>query len=357
MRSGKIIVMLAYMILFGSISSQLYASASSIDDIQPSVCSASANIVSQYQNVTYEGDMLVSGNETFTIQDSEFYMIGEITVADTSMLVIRDSKFVTIPTWPGVSIVLEEQANIAITNSTVIFEHPDGFDCRIIAHGNAQVNITLSTIRQNGFLVAYDNSLIHVRNSTMTIGQEPHTQYCGVATFDSSTAKIENSTLDGVFVWDNSSTSIKNSVVGLVRTCRRELDKTAVNITSSVVETVEVGGGSPVFHIKDSTITWRLTMGSNASAWLTGCSIAETSARGNANIFLVDSSSDRIKTQGNATVLVGWNLPFFGLVLMHYTLVPILQTFTIIVLIVVAVIFLVYFFRKTRRSHRQIELS
>lgn len=352
MRSRQIIVMLAYIVLFGSILSQLSLSACSIDTMQPSVCSASATAVSQYQNVTHEGDILVSGSETFTIQDLEFHMLGKITVTDTSTLLIRNAKFVTIPTWDGESIVLEGHANLAIMNSTVIFKHPGGFDCRIIAYDNAQGNITLSTIRQNGDLVAYDNSSIHVRNSTMTISPEPHTDYCGVVTYGVSTAKIENSNIDGVFVWDNSSTSIMNSVVGLVRTGRSGPDQTTVNITSCEINAIEAYGDSPVLHIKDSTIAWRLGLGSNASAWLTGCSVGEMTAGANASIFLIDSSADCIKTHDDATVLVGWNLPIFGLVMMHHTLVPIVQTSIIIILIAIVVISLVLLFRKTRRPTR-----
>ena len=350
MRSRQTIVMLAYIVLFGSILSQLSLSACSIDAMQPSVCSASATAVSQYQNVTHEGDILVSGSETFIIQDLEFHMLGKITVTDTSTLVIRNAKFVTIPTWDGESIVLEGHANLAIMNSTVIFKHPGGFACKIIAYDNAQGNITLSTIRQNGDLVAYDNSSIHVRNSTMTIGPEPHTEFCGVVTYGVSTAKIENSNIDGVFVWDNSSTSIMNSVVGLVRTGWRGPDQTTVNITSCEINAIEAYGGSPVLHIKDSTIAWRLGMhGFNASAWLTGCSVGEITAGANASIFLIDSSADSVKTLDDATVLVGWNLPIFGLVMMHHTLVPIVQNSIIIILIAIAVISLVLLFRKTRR--------
>ncbi len=108
--------------------------------------------------------------------------------------------------------------------------------------------------------------------------------------------------------------------------------------------------GSPEFHIEHSAITWRLTLGYNASAWLTSCSIAEISAFRNASVFLIDSSAAHIKTKDNATVLVGWNLPLFGLVMMHYTLVPILQASIVMISIAIVVIFLVYLFRKTRRK-------
>jgi len=231
----------------------------------------------------------------------------------------------------------------------VIFKYPGIFHCEIIAKDNAQVNITLSTTQKKGVVRARNNSSIHVRNSTITVGPEPHTEYSSVVTRDVSTAKIENSNIDGVFVWDNSSTSIKNSDVRLVRTGWEEPDKTAVNITSSEVRVIETCGGSPAFHIKDSTITARVRLNNDASAWFTRCSIAETSASGNANMFLINSSVERIKTFGNATVLVGWNLPLFGLVIMHYTLVPVLQTFIVIIFISTAVIFLVYLFKKTRQ--------
>jgi hypothetical protein len=81
-----------------------------IHDLKLEAMVFSTNVASQYQNVTYEGDLLVSNNETFTIQDSEFYMIGKITVQDTSTLIIQNSKFTAMPIYRD-SIVLKDQSN------------------------------------------------------------------------------------------------------------------------------------------------------------------------------------------------------------------------------------------------------
>lgn len=359
MRLSSIIIMFMYSILCGSILSQLSPSTYWLYATQSSLfsTSATATAVSQYQNVTHEGDILVNGSETFTIQNIEFHMLGKITVTDTSILMIRDAKFVTNPTPHVESIILEGHANLVIINSTVIFQHLSGLPCKIITYDNAKGNITLSTIQKDGDFIAYGNSSIYIRNSTFTGGVKPHINYCGTATFDGATAEIENSNIEGVMVWDNSNTSILNSVVvGLLRTGIRESDQTTVNITGCEINTIQSYGGSPILHIQASTITSELFFNSNASAWLTDCSIHKITVKTNASVFLIDSSADSIRTYDEATVLVGWNLPIFGLVMMHHTLVPIVQTLIIIIPIAVVVIAMVFLFKKIKHQGQNIKV-
>jgi hypothetical protein len=120
-----------------------------IRDLQLDATVFSTNVTIQYQNITYDEDLLVHNNQTFTIENSEFLITnGTITVEDTSTLIIRNSKFTTNPSWnaEGKSIVLMNQANLIIMNTTVIFIHPQGdFNCEILVQNDAEANITHST--------------------------------------------------------------------------------------------------------------------------------------------------------------------------------------------------------------------
>ncbi|MCD6242887.1 hypothetical protein J7K06_04295 [Candidatus Bathyarchaeota archaeon] len=236
------------------------------------------SIPNSYQNVTYEGDLIVENNQTFTIQDSEFNMIGKIIVKDTSTLIIRNSKFIAIPPWDGDSIVMLDNSNLIITNTTVIFKHPGGFDVHISLRHNAKANITYSTFKNHGYILAYNNATIYVSNSTITLGTKS-TKYSGVSTFDFSTAEIENSTVDGVFIWDNSTVSLKNSIVKLLRTTWEQEDRTTVNLMNSEIYQIETYGGTVILRVDDSEVTSVNFLG-NCSALFMDSSVEKMSARG-----------------------------------------------------------------------------
>lgn len=289
------------------------------------------NIAYQYQNVTYEGNLLISNNQTFTIQNSEFLMKGTITVEDTSTLIIRNSKFTTVPSRDSPlgrgSIVLLSKANLIVTNATVIFKHPDNFACEILAYNDAKVNMTHSTFQKRGYVTAHDNSRVHVNNSTMHAKWD----YCGIVTSEDSTAVIETSVMDGVFVWDNSTVSIKDSVVRLVRTG----GVTTIDIETSEVDQIETftpmdEPHAPTIHVEDSTVK-------------------RVRVR-NASVLLVDTNVGSIVAQGNATVIVGWNLLLLGLVKMPYTWVPYVQLTIVVVIGVIIVIVLLVLLRKKART-------
>lgn len=294
----------------------------------------STNIASQYQNVTYNGDLLVSNNQTFTIQNSEFLMNGTITVEDTSTLIIRNSKFTTVPSRDSPlgrgSIIMANEANLNITNATVIFKHPDNFECEIIAYDYTRATITNSTFQNRGFVTGNDKSVIHVSNSTMHTEQDYH-YTIGVATFDDSTTEIETSVMDGVFIWDGSTANIKDSDVGLVRTG----GTTRIDIATSKINQIETfhaieGARATTIHVEDSTVK-RLNVQ-------------------NANVLLVDCHFGSVEARDNATVFVGWNLPLFGLVKMPHTWIPYVQLTIIVVISVIVVTVLLALLRKKVRT-------
>jgi len=304
-----------------------------IRDLQLDATVFSTNVTIQYQNITYDEDLLVHNNQTFTIENSEFLITnGTITVEDTSTLIIRNSKFTTNPSWnaEGKSIVLMNQANLIIMNTTVIFIHPQGdFNCEIIVQNDAEANITHSTFQNLVYIRGSENSVIHVNNSTIT--SEAFWTKSGVATHDNATAEIDNSNMSLTVVRENSTASIKNSVVELLKTWEDPPDKTTIKIAASKIDQLEAFGSTKIC-VEDSTVT-------------------HMNAHSNAEILFVDCHVGRFETHGNPKVVVGWNLPLFGLVKMPHTWIPYVQA--TIVVAIGATIFIVLRLLLRRRARIQ----
>lgn len=353
MHTQRVVMTSMFLVLFGSTifqSCQSAGKSEAIYDMQFDAISFGTTIATQHQNVTYEGDLFVNNNETFTIQDSEFHLIlGKIIVQDTSTLIIQNSTFSGIPPEGSESIVLEDQAKLIVENATMI----SGFRCKIVVRNHADLCINRSALQKTWEVLSFDEAEIHVNNSTITAGDIYHNS--GIGTYGTISVTIENSDIDGVWVWGNSTVSIKNSVIGLVRAG----GVTDVNITDSKIRTIDTGGWSREFRapsiiVQNSTVTWGAQLSFDSSVRFTKSSVGNIEAHGNASIMLIDCHAGRIETHDDATVFVGRHLPLFGLVTMHYTLVPIIQTIITITVIVTIITVSVFLFRK-RARHRQRE--
>ncbi len=363
MHSQRVVVTFILLVVFAGTnfgSCQSVTANVVVHDAKLEVVVFSTSVANQYQNVTYEGELLVNGNKTFTIQDSEFYMIGKITVQDTSTLIIQNSKFTAMPIYRD-SIVLKDQANLIVTNTTMISKSQTSFRCKLHVYNDAEVNITHSALEKRWEIVAYNSSVINVNNTTtqMIFYGADTASLNGVITYDTSTAEIENSTIESIFVSDNSTVSIRNSVVKQVRMEGRRsgsahADNATVDIICSTVEYINAMKGMPILYVEDSTVTWRANFLASSSVQFTRSSIAELIAQKNTNIILIDCYAESIETRNNSNVFVGWHLPLFGLVTMHYTLVPIVQTIITIAIVVMIIAVLVFLYRKrARRVQRE----
>lgn len=315
----------------------------------------SVSVTYFYSHINHEGDINVSDCETFTIQDCEFNITGKIIVQDNATLIVKNARFVTTPSlWSdGTSLIVKNHAGLLVVNSTIVFHHPRGCNCQIILQNEAKVNITESMLIGHGDIVARDNSTIKIYNSNITIGFSSY-DFSGVVTFDNSVAEVEDSTIDGVFIWDKSAASIKDSVAKLIRTGWKETDETVINITNSRIDSISVQGGTPLFHIIRSSISDGY-FHCNTSAWFIDSSTRTLRATGNAMIWLIGSSAGSISTNNNAKVFVGWNLPLFGPVTVSHTWIPTMQIlFMISISVVIGVSYIVYSRKKKQWDENKV---
>lgn len=305
----------------------------------------------QYQNVTHNGDLSISNNDTLTIADSTFYMNGTITARDASTLIIKNSKFTAAP-FSENAIVLEDHANLVILNTTMIFKQVGSFTGEIHALNNSRIILDKLKTQNRAMVVAYDDATIIANRSTLVYGTtlNPY-RGSGVATFGNSTARIDNSTMNGVYIWDNSTTSIRNSTLGVISSGWKGSEKTAINVTSSRIDTIEIIAGLANFYAESSEIRV-ITVNSGKSLFLRS-SVGKLESWGKPEITFIDSSYGTI-TSNETSVLVGWNVPLIGLVMVPYASIPIIQGITVLLVIAVIVITAsVIWHRKIKHKQKQ----
>jgi hypothetical protein len=267
-----------------------------------------------------EEDINISGYDTLLFQDQEYNLTNKINAEDYGVIVVRNAMLMLSPSdGSGISLVLKNQSRLLVSNSTINFNSLIYGDCQIVLQDEAEANFTAATLAGWGYVTGRDASAVYVENSNISGGVGLHSP--GVATFGKSTVKVKDSSVDGVYVWDNSTASICRSDVGIVRTGWAESGKTVINIMDSTLNTVEtflysgIPAGTAVINITNSTV-------------------AVVSATGNTTVWLLESSVNQINLDGEARVMLGWNTPLFGLVWVPYSLIPIMQAGSVIAIVI-----------------------
>ena len=292
--------------------------------------------VDSYVQNPNEGDINVSGHDTLLMLDQEYNLTTRINAEDDAVIVVRNAKLTLSPSdGTGISFVLKGQSHLLVNNSTINFTSLTFGDCQIVLQDEAEANLTTTTLAGWGYVTGRDASAVYVENSNISGGVGLHSP--GVAAFGKSTVKVTDSSVDGVYVWDNSTASIRRSDVGIVRTAYAESGKTVINIMDSTLNTVEtflysgIPAGTAVINITNSTV-------------------AVVSATGNTTVWLLESSINQINLDGEARVILGWNTPLFGLVWVPYSLIPIMQAGSVITIVIGVAVVSYAIWRKGRKE-------
>jgi len=284
-----------------------------------------------------EEDINISGYDTLLLQDQKYNLTNKINAEDYSVIVVRNATLTLSPSdGSGISLVLKNQSRLLVSNSTINFNSLTYGDCQIVLQNEAKANFSTTTLTGWGYVTGRDTSEVYVENSNISDSvfglHSP-----GLASFGKSTIIVEDSSIDGVYVWENSTTSIHRSDVQIVRTAWAESGKTVINVTDSTLNTIEtflfpgISAGTAVINITDSTV-------------------AEVSATGNTTVWLLNSSVNQINLDGEARVMLGWNTYLFGLVWIPYSLIPIMQAASVLTVVVgvAAVAYAIWLRRKVK---------
>lgn len=301
----------------------------------------------------YEGGINLSDHETLTLQNREYALTELIVAEGDSSIIVKNATLILMPADnTGLSIKLKEKAWLHLTNSTVVFNRTVG-DCQILLEGEAIASINGSRMKGRGYVVGHDTAKIYASDSH--VGDEfPSYRSPGLATYDTSTVTIENSIVDGIYIWENSTAYVDTSKVVTVRTAWTESDRTAINITDCRIGTIETGGGSPVFHVNNSTVEYASYFNYNTYAWFKDCTISTAKATGNATVWLVNCQTMQIEAEGNGKIFIGLYFPVIGLIGIPYSWVPTLKaaSITAIVIGLGAMLYGVYLKKKAEELER-----
>jgi len=315
--------------------------------------------IDSYVQHPNEVEINISDHETLFMLDHEYNLTTKVNAEDHAAIVVKNARLTLSPSdSAGISLVLKDQSRLFSINSTIDFTRLTFGDCQIVLQDEAEANFTETTLVGWGYVVGRDASAVYVEKSNIGSGLAGlHSP--GVATYGASRVRVEDSTVDGVYVWENSTASIDRSDVGIVRTAWAESGKTTINITDSRVDTIETSAvfeqptGRAVIYVTNSTVEYAVYVHSNSIAWIENSSVAMVRATGNATVWLVESSVGQISLEGNARVLLGWYLPLFGLVGVPYSLIPIIQAGSIMTMVigVATVSYTVYPKKKQREEY------
>jgi hypothetical protein len=317
------------------------------------------SLVIQYQSLVSEGDLIVEGDETRTIEDCEYQLIGNIIVKDNATLIIKNAIFNQtgryVPADIPANIVVENQANFYLTNTTLIISQ--NVTSRILIQNQAKMYITGSSIENFEYDVAIwaiDNSLVYIENSVMRRAKEDVEYWvvetCTVVCDGYSEVHIKNLTFDRTTVYQSSKVFIERSTLN---DAVRIFDSPTVQVTDSTIDYV-TAEGSPVVFIRSSIIgsyIHALQDTTSADIWLIHMTVKTVVARGSSKVRLIDASVTNLQMDGNAALFVGWDLPLFGPVAFTPTLAFVIQLIALNSLLAIIIIVLYVLIRKLRKRH------
>lgn len=302
--------------------------------------------------MVHEGDLIVSGNETRTIEDSEYNLIGNVLVKDTATLIIRNAVFNQTGKYvladPPANIVVKNRASFFLTNATLIISQgmpAEDNTSRILVQDEAKLHIAsskLENFEHDISIWGVGNSLIYIENAIMKRAHEDvksTRESCTVLANDYSEVHVKNLTFDRATIYGNSRVFIERSTL---KDAVRIFDSPIVQVSDSATGYV-TAIGSPSLYIRSSIIeSYISATGSTTSAdiWLLHMTAKEVRAGGFSKVRLIDASVEDLYMYENATLFVGWDLPLFGPVAFPPTLAWIIQLIAINLFVVTIIVVL-----------------
>ena len=322
--------------------------------------------------MVYEGDLIVSGNETRTI-DYEYDLIGNIIVKDDATLIIKNTvfnqtgKYVPSDVPPsGVNVVVKDRASFFLTNVTLtisqgVNERNDKTS-RILVQDEAKIYIAssqLENFRYDISIWAMGQSSVYIENAIMRRARENVTntvESCTLVVDDYSEVHVKNLTFDRVTVYRSSRVFIERSTL---RNAVRVFDSPSIQVSDSTIGYV-TAEGSPSLYIRRSIIESYISASestTSADIWLLHMTIKEVRAGGFSKVRLIDASVEDLYMYENATLFVGWDLPLFGPLAFPSTLEFVIRLIvfnSFVVTIIVVLYVLIGKLRKWRLSETKV---
>ena len=148
-------------------------------------------------DVVHTGDLVISGNETMIIEDTNYFQQGNIYINDEAKLIIRNSQFMlsrgdvpTIHTY----IFVSEKASLEIENSTIFpYQPPDEMGALVVIRvqdsGNVSIIDSPTSIH---LLEVYNSARLSMINSEMVF------EIGGLLQVGGGNTRLVNSTIGAI---------------------------------------------------------------------------------------------------------------------------------------------------------------
>ncbi len=288
-----------------------------------------------YRNATYGGSIIIE-NGTYTIENMDLHLQGNITVRNNATLLTRNARLFFTRDWRTSEkvLMLREKSIWLAYNTTVLFKGSEYYDFQIEADDESQVTLVDSKLSGWAYITMKTESRVFLSNSSL-IGLGSRFTWAAIQTEGNSMARIENSTIDSMSTQGNSSTRItKSKVTGNISTWGNSsleiedselasidgsCENSTIHLSKSTILYLDSAGAE--MNVEDSTIqtlsAWRTT-------WVKGSSVISVEANGNSCVWLISSSSKSIITRDQGRVYIGWQVPILGVVAIPHSWIPIL---------------------------------
>ena len=239
-----------------------------------------------------QGDLVLSGNDVYVIENQRFDING--------------------------SIIVEENATLVLTNAVINFTQATPYQhnmtLRNPVNGNPRLQSENSTITSDYWFHA-----LFYQNSSVTFIDSTHTGYLEL--YESATAFISNSTIRHPYAHGSSVVSISNSTISYVLSAR---DSAVVSVSDSTVELLDIeavsvnctfanivpgpstfwnfrlnssmviaaGGRAPNVTIRDTGINgWRLRFHGSTNASIVDSQLEYLVSYSYSNVWVINSTA------------------------------------------------------------------
>ena len=197
MMSRKLVFVVSLFILLSSLVYVRFnpVKVKSSDGYRIHNLNAGLNYTALAPDAVHTGDLVISGNETMVIEDTEYFQQGNIYINDEAKLIIRNSQFMlgrgdvpTIHTY----IFVSEKASLEIENSTIFpYQPPDEMGALVVIRNSGNVTITDSPTSIH-LLEVHDGAQLTMIDSEMVF------EIGGLLQVAGGNSKLVNSTIGAV---------------------------------------------------------------------------------------------------------------------------------------------------------------
>lgn len=227
----------------------------------------------------YEGDLIINGNTTYTIENQRFDINGSILVEDNATLILRNAII-----------------NFTGSSQGIYLQNP--------ADGNPKLQAENTTVMNDSFYNRfYGNSSATLSNCTLS----------GFYIHDTANTAIANSTINFMKARDSPTLSLANSTLEYMDITSKHANVSIINLSSGFIAlwdywlncslTLSPSGEAPHITLMSTTVTqWHFSFQPTDASEIINSQIWYLHTNGLTHIVIHNSTVNNIELYGSSTV-------------------------------------------------------